>query len=319
MTGTDPTSPAVSVVVPVFRGEATVAELHRRIVDALTAAGETFQVVLVEDCGGDGAWDKIRALALADPRVTAVRMSRNFGQHLAITAGLAAARGDWIVVMDCDLQDPPEQIPRFLDAARSSSVDVVYGLRRPVAAPVLRSIANRLYFRLLSAATGAPIDHRAGSFSVVSRKVAAQFLRIGDIERHYILGLRWLGFRSVTIEYDRPARAHGTSTYTMSRLLRHAVGGLFFQTTRILHGVVYGGMVVSFLGALLAVFFVVQTMRGSPPAGWTSLVVLVLLLGGATIFSVGVVGLYVGRIFEQVRGRPPYVVDVTIDRGVESD
>jgi dolichol-phosphate mannosyltransferase len=308
----------VSVVVPVFRGEATVEELHRRIVETLAAAGHAFQIVLVEDCGGDSAWEKIRALAFADPRVTAVRMSRNFGQHLAITAGLAAARGDWIVVMDCDLQDPPEEIPRFLEAALSASADVVYGLRRPVAVPLLRGAANRLYFRLLSAATGSPIDHRAGSFSVVSRKVAAQFLRIGDIERHYLLGLRWLGFRSTTIEYDRPARAHGTSTYTMARLLRHALGGLFFQTTRILHGVVYGGMIVSIVGALLAAYFAVQTVRGSPPPGWTSLVVLVLVLGGATIFSIGVVGLYVGRIFEQVRGRPAYVVDATIDRGVES-
>jgi polyisoprenyl-phosphate glycosyltransferase len=299
----------ISVVVPVYRCAECLRHLHERLDAALAEIPGEHEIVLVDDRSPDASWDVLRELAEQDESVRVVRLSRNFGQHAAITAGLEFARGRWIVVMDCDLQDPPEDIPRLYARAKEG-VDIVYARRTGRNDPAFRRFGGRLYFRLLNASLGTDFDPDYGNFSIISRKVRDAFLRFRDKDRHYLMILRWLGFQHASIDVAHAERYAGESAYTMSTLIRFAIDGLFFQSTTLLRWSTYIGFAASLGGVLLAAFFVVRYFLGTTYPGWTSLAVLVLLIGGLTITTIGVTGLYIGKIFTQVKDRPLYVVDV---------
>jgi dolichol-phosphate mannosyltransferase len=298
----------VSVVVPVYQCDSCLRELHRRLTESLEWTSGSYELVFVEDRGGDDSWRVLRELAAGDPHVRAFRLSRNFGQHAAITAGLAKSRGRWTVVMDCDLQDPPEEIGR-LYAKAAEGYDIVLAKRARKRMTLFRRLAGRVYFGLMNFFAGTSIDAGHGSFSIISRKVVNSFLAFNDRDRHYLLLLYWLGFDRASIEYEQAPRASGKSSYTFRRLLSHALGGMFFQTTVLLRWVVYSGFVLALIGVAAAIFFAVQRVTGTAYPGWTSLVVLLLLIGGLIIISTGVTGLYIGRVFHEVRRRPLYVID----------
>jgi dolichol-phosphate mannosyltransferase len=245
-----------------------------------------------------------------------VRLSRNFGQHAAITAGLAAARGDWAIVMDCDLQDPPEEIPR-LWAKAEEGYDIVYGRRKSKPTSAIRRLAARLYFKGMNFFTGAGIDGEFGSFSLISRDVIDGFLRFRDQDRHYVFILHWLGFDWAAVDYEPARRYEGESSYSMGHLLKHAVNGVFFQTTVLLRWIVYFGFVLSSLGALLAAYFIAARVAGSAYPGWTSIAVIMLLASGFIIASTGITGLYIGKVFDQVKDRPLFIVDRELEHGAE--
>jgi glycosyltransferase involved in cell wall biosynthesis len=303
----------ISVVIPVYRSEASLAPLYERLVVTLSGLTSHWHIVFVEDRGADGSWAVIERLAKADSRVTALRLSRNFGQHAAITAGFTFARGRWTVVMDCDLQDPPEVIGPLYAAAKAGS-DIVFARRVGRTHSRLRRVAARVYFALLRSITGTPIDERYGTFSIVASKVVNAYLTFKDRDRHYLFILHWLGFTTTAIDYDQAERVGGTSAYSLKRLLAHGLAGLFFQTTAILYWIVYVGFAVSASGALLAAALLYWYLaHGVRQEGWTSLAVLMLVLSGAMITTTGVIGLYIGRMFEQVKERPLFVVDACIE------
>jgi polyisoprenyl-phosphate glycosyltransferase len=304
----------ISVVVPVYGCRDSLRALHERVSAALRAISPSYEIVLVDDCDRQGSWEVIAELARADHAVKGFRLSRNFGQHAAITAGLAQCSGRWAVVMDCDLQDPPEQIGELYRAAQGG-YDVVLARRRRKGHSLFRRLAARVYFRLLRVLSAARLDGEFGSFSLISRKVIDAFLRFQDQDRHYMFILHWLGFRTTAIEYDHAARHSGESAYGLAALVRHALGGLFFQTTFLLRWIVYFGMWVSFAGFLLAAYYVYVYFAHDVSPGFTSLAVLILLVGGVIIMSTGVAGLYIGKVFEQVKARPLYVIDQAIVDG----
>jgi glycosyltransferase involved in cell wall biosynthesis len=310
--------PEISVVVPTFACATCLHALHERLTATLTGMAVEYELIFVEDRGVDGSWDVLGQLAAADPRVRAFRLSRNFGQHMAITAGVAQARGSWIVVMDCDLQDPPEEIPR-LYAKASEGHDIVFARRIARPASRAREQAGRVYFRLLNLVAGTDIDRSYGTFSIIGRRVADAYLEFRDRDRHYLFILYWLGFNQATIDFPAAARHAGESSYGMRALLRHAVDGLMFQTTVVLRWIVYAGFALAGGGGLLACYFVAAHLTGSSPPGWTSLATLLLLLTGFVIASSGVVGLYVGKTFEQVKQRPLYVIAETTATGDRAD
>jgi polyisoprenyl-phosphate glycosyltransferase len=306
----------ISVVIPVYKCADCLRHLHERLDTALAEIPGEHEIVLVDDRSPDASWDVLRELAEQDESVRVVRLSRNFGQHAAITAGLEFARGRWIVVMDCDLQDPPEDIPR-LYARAQEGVDIVYARRTNRTDAAFRRFGSRLYFRLLNASLGTEFDPDYGNFSIISRKVRDAFLRFRDKDRHYLMILRWLGFEHASIDVAHAERFAGESAYTMRTLVRFAIDGLFFQSTTLLRWSTYIGFAASLGGVLLAAFFVVRYFLGTTYPGWTSLAVLVLLIGGLTITTVGVAGLYIGKIFTQVKDRPLYVVDDVVSSGAE--
>jgi dolichol-phosphate mannosyltransferase len=260
--------------------------------------------VFVDDASPDGAWETLAELAARHPEVRAFGLSRNFGQDAAITAGLSNSRGQWTVVMDCDLQEPPEEIPR-LYAKAMEGYDLVRTVRSKRGHSQLRRLASRGYRRLLS---DGDASMEYSNMSLLSRAVVDAFLSLRDRDREYMLVLEWLGFAQATVEIDYADRAEGASSYTLRRLLRVALAGMFFRTTMLLRLVVFLGFFIALAGGALAAYNVYYYFEFGQPMGYTSLSVLLLLLAGFIIISIGVVGLYVGRIFEQVKFRPLFII-----------
>jgi polyisoprenyl-phosphate glycosyltransferase len=303
----------LSIVVPVYGCVDCLETLCQRVNQTMTGTGRDYELILVDDRSPDQAWTVIRDLQGRFGRVKGVRLSRNFGQHIAITAGLAQACGDYAVVMDCDLQDPPEVIPRLM-AKLEEGYDLVLARRVERNHSAFRLLSAKAYFRLLEILTGVNVDGSYGAFSILSRKVVDKFLLFDEKERHYLFILRWLGFRIGIIDYEHEKRFAGRSSYSFRTLFRHAVDGLFFQATVLLRWIVGLGIIYAMFGLLLAGFLIFfYFIQGSLP-GWTSLAVLVLLSTGAVLISLGVIGQYIGKIFEQTKGRPLYVIDSISER-----
>jgi glycosyltransferase involved in cell wall biosynthesis len=305
----------ISLVVPVYGCAGCLTTLYERCSRALEGSPQ-WEMILVDDRSPDGAWERIEELARRDPRVRGVRLSRNFGQHAAITAGLAEAAGDWVAVMDCDLQDPPEELPRLL-ATAEEGYDIVLTRRDQRRQAWHRVLGARVYFRLRNVLLGQTMETEYSTLSVLSRGVVDAFLSLGDRDRQYMLILHWLGFRRAVVSLVHSERHEGKSAYTLAKLIQVAVDGMFFQTTRTLRWIVYFGFAVALTGVALAAVFVGLYFTSSALPGFTSLAVLFLLVGGFIIVSTGISGLYVGKIFEQVKGRPLYVVDRRTDVGDE--
>ena len=297
----------LSVVVPVYGCADCLVALHDRLSRSVVEVTGRYELVFVDDRSVDGGWEVLCSLARRDPHVRAFRLSRNFGQDAAITAGLAQARGEWAVVMDCDLQEAPEDIPRLWAAAREG-FDIVRTTRRGWRHSAFRRWASRVY-RKLTLETDVRPDY--SNLSLLSRRVIDAFLRLRDRDREYMIALDWLGFDSTAIEIDHAERYAGESGYSLRRLMRVAIDGMFFQSTVLLRVVVLVGFLVALAGTGLAVYEVIDYFvePGKRVAGFASLAVLTLLLAGFVIVSIGVVGLYVGRIFEQVKDRPLYLID----------
>lgn len=300
----------LSVVIPVYGCEECLRTLHARLVSVLEAITPSYEIVYIDDRSPDAAWKILRELRAQDPHVRALRFSRNFGQQAAITAGLAHSSGRWTVVMDCDLQDPPEVIPR-LHAKANEGYDIVLARRIQRQHSLGRRFAARLYQRFLKTFIGVAISSDYGAFSIISERTRRAFLDIQDSDRHYIPILHWLGFARTDIEFEHAERYAGASAYSFRQLIGLATEGIFFQTTTLLRWIVYVGFAIASLGVALAGYFAVSYFFSRPaiPPGWTSLAVLLLFIGGFIIISMGVTGLYIGKIFSQVKQRPLFIVE----------
>jgi polyisoprenyl-phosphate glycosyltransferase len=305
----------ISVVIPVYGCAECLDHLHGRLAAVLERLAVSYEIVFVDDRSPDDSWRFLQRLAAIDPAVRVIRLSRNFGQHAAITAGVSEARGDWIVVMDCDLQDPPEEIANLYAKTREG-YQIVFAKLRSRRQPLPRRIANRAYFRLRRTLTGVALETEHANLSIMSRKAATAFLQLTDVHRNFLLILYWLGFEHATIEFDHADRYAGRSSYTFGGLLRVAFDGLFFHTTVLLAWIVYFGFAVSLASVGLAIFFVASHFARHSYPGWTSIIVILLLIGGFIIMSTGVAAMYVGKVFEQVKARPLFVVDERLGASV---
>jgi dolichol-phosphate mannosyltransferase len=307
--------PQLSVVSPVYRAEGCLDELHRRLTAALRQLNVEYEIVLVDDGSPDRSGELLTRIANADPRVTAVILSRNFGQHAAILAGVAEARGDAIVVMDCDLQDRPEDIP-LLHAKLREGFDVVIARRTGRTGSAFKRTTSRLWFAILNRFSDMPIEPSAGSFSGLTRQVAAELLRMPNRNTHYQLVLRWLGFRQTYVTVDDGGRFEGKSSYSVRRLVSHATSGIVAHSTKLLHFSIYLGFVfVVFAVAQFAWVIFRKFVNGIDVEGWASLMAAGWLIGGAILFSLGVIGIYLGRIVDDVKQRPPYIVSRRVRSG----
>jgi glycosyltransferase involved in cell wall biosynthesis len=298
---------AVSVVVPVWGCEPCLRELHRRLGEALSRE-RSYELLFVDDRSPDRAWQTLSELAADDEHVRVIRLSRNFGQQAAITAGLARATGGLTVVMDCDLQDPPELVPTLLDKA-AEGFDVVLTRRVGRHRSPSRQLGAAIYFIVLRGLLRAHLDPTQGAFSVLSRRARAAFLQITDRNRHYVPIVHWIGFEQAQIEYEPNVRPTGQSSYTLRSLFALAVEGIFFQTTTLLRYVIYTGFTVCVFGFGLAAYDAYARIFLNPPSGFTSLSILLLVLSGFIIISSGIAGLYIGQVFQQVKGRPLYLIE----------
>ncbi|HEX7681290.1 MAG TPA: glycosyltransferase [Thermoanaerobaculia bacterium] len=306
-------APLISVVSPVYRAEGIIDEFVREVALALKRVTSDFELVLVEDGSGDGSWPRIAAACTADHRVKGVKLSRNFGQHYAITAGLEQALGTYVIVMDCDLQDDPAFIPD-LYAKAIEGYDIVLTSKPKRAHGFFKDLFARLFARSLQwMGGGSSPDWLVGGYSILSRRAVQSLLQINDVHRHYLGMIRWLGFPVAHVPVVHRPRASGKSSYNLPKLIHHAIDGWVSHSNRLLYiSVAMGFSFLLTAIVLVALIFVVYFVRGFAQ-GWPSLVVLILTCTGAMLMSVGVLGLYIGKIFDQVRARPLYIIEQTLN------
>ena len=303
----------LSVVIPVYQCASCLDALHARLTSVLQQLEMDYEIVFVDDRSLDDAWPVLRRIAESDPHTSALRLSRNFGQQRAITAGLANCRGGYAVVMDCDLQDPPEVIPDLLEEAEKG-FDIVYARRKSSYDSRWRTTANKLYFKILNWLAGQNYDGEFGSFTILSRKVIDSFCGMREPDRHFIMMLWWMGYNWSIVNYERQTRTSGQSSYSMALLFAHAFSGVVFTTTKVLRLVIYIGFLMAALGLIAVVAIIVYRFAGgSALPGWASLVISQLSVGGVIITCIGITALYVGRILETVRQRPLFLIDEKVE------
>ena len=300
----------ISVVVPVFNEQENLPELRRRLTEALDSTGHEWEVVLVDDGSTDGSARTARQFHHEDARFKLVELSRNFGHQPAITAGIHHAGGDCVVLIDADLQDPPEVIPQFVKKWEEGYA-VVLGERRSRGdAGGARGAGFRLFYPVLRYVTDLPHGPDAGIFGLMDRAVVEEFDKLPERNR-FIPGLRsWLGFSQASVLYDRNDRAAGRPKQTLRRLIHYAMDAIFSFSNKPLRAATYLGFFVSVVAFLLAAFYFVAffALGRHAGSGFTTIILCVLFLGGVQLICVGILGEYVGRIYEEVKQRPLYVV-----------
>ena len=304
-------APLLSVVVPVLDEEGCVGELARRVRESLDGAGIRHELLFVDDGSRDRTPERIAALQAQDPRIHVIRLTRPFGHQAALSAGLNYARGDVVVTMDGDLQHPPEVLPELVKAWHEGA-DVVHSLRRQPASArrSAKERAGRAFYRLMNALSRVPLVPTGADFRLMDRRVVDAFNRF---EEHFVFvrGLvPWLGFSETSVEYDVGERFAGHSKYRLSPMVRLALDGIFAFSVVPLRLITVLGLFTTLAGVAYGAFWLFSYFTGGvDEAGWTSLVVLVLVFGGVQLLSIGIVSEYVGRTYEEVKRRPRYVVD----------
>ncbi len=308
-------SPALSVIVPVLNEEDAIPAFLERTVPILEAVcrdrlgGRSYEIVFIDDGSSDDTARITIAAGKSNPSIKLIRLSRSFGKEAALAAGLSHVDGDAVIPMDVDLQDPPEVIPAMVEAWLEGA-EVVNGVRSSRREDTwFKSSTARLFYRLYNAASDIPIKRNVGDFRLLDRAVVDALNTLAEGSR-FTKGLySWVGYRNVDVEYERPARLHGETKWSYRRLIRFALDGLIASTTAPLRIWSVAGLLIGLCAFIYAGFLVVRTMIwGADTPGYASTMVVILLLGGLNLLSLGIMGEYVGRISQEVRGRPLYVV-----------
>lgn len=300
----------LSVVIPVYEAEDCLRELHTRLATTFGRMTDPteFELILVEDCGGDRSWELIREIAAIDPRVVGVKLSRNFGQHRAISAGLDVCTGDWVVVMDCDLQDPPEEIPRLWHEAQAG-YDVVNARRGGRRDTLWRRCSSRAFHFVLESLSGLRYDPDVANFRIMSRTVVDAYRSMPEFRRLLGVQIQWLGFPTSSIEATHAPRFAGRSSYSLAKLFGLAVDAIVTYSNKPLRLSIGFGVVFVLISIVASTWiFVRAAVWGIPVEGWASLMVSLWFLGGAIMANLGVIGLYLGYVFDECKRRPVYVV-----------
>jgi dolichol-phosphate mannosyltransferase len=304
------TAPALSIVVPCYNEEACLDELHGRLTGAArTAVGEDYEIVLVNDGSRDRSWEMMRSLSARDPRLVAINLSRNHGHQLALTAGLDLCSGARILIIDADLQDPPELLPAMMAEMDRQSADVVYAVRRARAGETAFKLATaKLFYRLLSRLAEIEIPRDTGDFRLMSRRALDALLSLPEQAR-FIRGMvAWIGFRQVPIAYDRAERHAGQSKYPLSKMIRFALDAVTGFSTAPLRMASHIGLWLVAASVLLLAYIAFGWLTGSAIQGWTSLMLVVVILGAVQMFVLGMIGEYLGRLYMESKHRPLYIV-----------
>lgn len=306
----------LSVVLPCFNERENLDTLYQRLAPLLErVTGGRFEVIFVDDGSTDGCGELLDDLNQQDARFKTIHFSRNFGHQAALSAGLDASTGAGVVLMDCDLQDPPEVIEQFFDRWHAGC-EVVYGVRRKRKEGILKRAAYAAFYRSMRMVAQIEVPLDAGDFCLMDRKVVDALKRLPESHR-FLRGLRsWVGFRQAGVEYERQGRHAGEPKYTLGKLVRLAVSGYVGFSTVPLRIASWLGLGVAAVGFLVAVWAVATRILDIPsPRGWASTIAVVMFLGGIQLLVLGVMGEYLGRVYDEARARPSYIVGRTVGFG----
>ena len=299
--------PHISIVSPEYKGAKMVEELVSRIRTALSPITEEFEIILVNDASPDNTWEEIKRQCTLDKRVKGLNLSRNYGENYAITAGLNYAKGDWVVVMDCDLQNRPEDIPLLYDKAQEG-YDIVYARRVEKKFGFLKKLSSKMYHGLLGWLSGIKQDSAVAEFGIYSSQVIAEYVKLPEVARSFANLITTLGFKSSSVDVKHAERSEGESSYTFSKLCKVAFDVILSNSNKPLKLAVGLGAVIVAFSIFMIIYTLIDHIMNPMPAGFSSTFISIWLLGGLNIFILGMVGLYVDRIFNQVKGRPLFIV-----------
>jgi len=303
----------ISVVIPVYGCGKVLNLLYTRLKESLLYITNDFEIILVNDGSPDNAWKTIQQLSEKNSKIIGINLSRNFGQHYAITAGLESASGEWIVVMDCDLQDQPEEIVKLYNKAKEG-YDIVYAQRANRKDGFLKKLGSKMFYALLSYLTNTQQDASIANFGIYSKKSIDAVLRMNDKLKCFPVMIRWVGFHSTAIAIEHANREEGSSAYSVSKLISLSVDIMLSFSDKPLKLAVKLGFIISTLSFIVSLVILVKALlTGYIVPGWASTIMSLWFLGGLIIMVLGVVGIYIGKTFNQVKDRPSYIIQETIE------
>jgi len=305
----------ISVVIPVYKSQETIELLTQKLIDVLSKITNDYEIIYVNDDSPDNSWDIIQKLCKENPKIIGISLSRNFGQHPAILCGIKHASGDAIVVMDCDLQEDPKYIPELVRKLQEGN-DIVFTRKQKRAHAWWKNIMTKIFsfiYNYLIDDKRLLTNQQVGSFSIINRKVADAFVQFGDYQFHYLLVLRWLGFKQSFVEIEHYERKAGKSSYNFKKLFEHALVAIVFHSDKLLRFNIYIGFIIALFSIVGIIFLLISYFIHGYAQGWPSLFMLLLFTLGAVLFSLGIIGLYIGKMFEQVKSRPKFVIKEVIN------
>jgi len=298
-----------SVVVPVYKSEATLRELYERVDKTFEGIEGDYELILVEDCGGDGSWEVMKSLRQMSKKVRIVQLAKNFGQHNAVMCGFSFAKGDYVITIDDDLQNPPEEIPKLIEAVKQADLDVVYGIPQQKQHSILRNWASRVFGWFVSLAYRRVPKLKISNVQIIARPVVEQVLECRT--HHPVVPLLVLEVTEKigTVAVEHRERAHGETTYSKRKLIEHFTYGILYHSALPLKGLFVLGVGCFCLSCVLGLFYLILFLGGViTVSGWTTLVLLILFFSGITMFSLGIVGEYLFRIIQQMQRPPQYII-----------
>ncbi|MCM8796078.1 MAG: glycosyltransferase family 2 protein [Candidatus Omnitrophica bacterium] len=309
--------PYFSIIIPLFNEEENIPELYRRLTITMESLCKKegidknlYEIIMINDGSKDRTWELIKELHKKDKKVKGVNLSRNFGQHPAIIGGLHYAKGEVIILMDGDLQDPPEEIPRLYEKYKEG-YDIVYALRKTRDDPVYRKLLSKIFMKIFKKLTYIDTATRIGVFRVMGRKYMENFIKLGEKSKLGLALMGWMGFSQSYVEIERKARAAGKSKYSILKLYKLACDGIisFSNIFLYLHIGIYFGFIVALLSFLMGFYIVFKKLfYGIPISGYTSIIVSIFFLGGISLIILSIIAIYIGKIYEIVLNRPYYIV-----------
>ena len=301
----------ISVVTPVYGCCDNLNSLYERLRDTLSTITEEYEIIMVNDASPDNAWEVIKELSRKDDRVKGVNLSRNFGQHKAISAGLEYARGEWTVVMDCDLQDQPEDIIKLYEKA-IEGYDIVFGRRFERKDSIYKKFSSKMFYIVNDYLSENKLDSTVANYSIISRRALNSVLRLKEQNRVYSLFANWVGYKKIEIDIEHAKRPEGKSSYTLYKMINLAIDSIVSQSNKPLRLAIKFGFILSLLSFLYGAWLIIRYYVFSIAAeGWTSVMVSIYFIGGLMFANMGMLGLYIGKIFDETKDRPIFLVQET--------
>lgn len=299
----------ISIVSPVYRAEKILPILVSEINLVMERIGEDYEIILIDDRSPDNSWEVMKVLSNQNPKIKSIRLSRNFGQHSAIFAGLTKTKGDWVVVMDCDMQDQPKEIAKLYKKALEG-YDIVLGQRENRKDKFLKKLSSKLFYKVFNYLSGGQFNNEIGNFGIYRKKAIDSILNINDYIKFFPLFINWVGFKSVSIPIEHGEREEGKSSYSISRLLKLAFNVIISFSDKPLRLFINFGLGISILSFILGIYYLYLSITHKiTQPGFSSLILSIWFLSGIIISCIGIVGVYLGKTFDQAKNRPTFIID----------
>jgi B-glycosyltransferase, glycosyltransferase family 2 protein len=299
----------ISIVSPVYRAEKILPILVSEINLVMERIGEDYEIILVDDRSPDNSWEVMKVLSSQNSKIKSIRLSRNFGQHSAIFAGLTKTKGDWVVVMDCDMQDQPKEIAKLYKKALEG-YDIVLGQRENRKDKFLKKLTSKLFYKVFNYLSGANFDNNVANFGIYHQKTIKSILDMKDYVKFFSLFINWIGFKSISIPIEHGEREEGKSTYSVGRLFKQAFNVIISFSDKPLRLFINFGLSISVLSFIVGIYYLYLALTGKiAQPGFSSLILSIWFLSGIIISGIGIVGVYLGKTFDQTKGRPTFIID----------